>query len=168
MKSVFVLMSPRAPGGSPSGKSNHARTGVEPRSDALQREVETYRQRYRDGLGGEWLEFHDRGIGVGFTETGLFGGLLEIRPDGTGTYESWGFRSGGRVDFRWRPTGPWQIEISAARAVDGDDLEEDPPRVVSYEFFADEDSGLVLMREVPAAGDDSFWRTAGPLRLVRP
>ncbi|HKE20090.1 MAG TPA: hypothetical protein VKB80_34685 [Kofleriaceae bacterium] len=142
-------------------------------SEALQREVETFRQRYRDGLGGEWLEFHDRGLGVGFTETGLFGGLLEIRPDGTGTYESWGFRSRGRADFRWRPTAPWQVEISGARTVDvdgdRDDDEEDPPCVVSYDFFADEDSGLVLMRQAPAAGgDDSFWLTAGPLRLVRP
>jgi hypothetical protein len=180
MKSVFVRMSLYALGCSPSGRSNQPGQAPAPMSEALQREVESYRQRYRDGLAGEWLEFHDGRLGVGFNGTGLFGGLLEIRPDGTGTYESWGFLSAGRVDFRWRPTAPWQIEISAARIADGDgpaepdgepapgSVEEEPPSLVSYEFFADQASGLVLMRQAPATDDDSFWLTAGPLRLVRP
>jgi hypothetical protein len=138
--------------------------------EELERKIEDYRQRFRGGPVGTWSEFHDRAIGIGFDGTGLFGGRVEFSRDGTGTYESWGVYSGGRIDFRWRPTAPWQIEITI-HTIDGSpagDPDDDPPALVSYDFFADETSGVVLMREAPTRDGEAFWMTTGPLCLDRP
>jgi hypothetical protein len=138
--------------------------------ERLDAELERHRQLFRDGPVGAWVAVHDGALGIGFDGTGLFGARIEFRLDGSGALHSWGFRGEERDTFRWRPVGPFEIEV---RLVDGEPQRDgdrddggDPERL-RYEFAADPGSGSVIMREPScSAGPDRFWSIPGPVRLA--
>ena len=137
------------------------------RTDAdAQAILSRYRTRYRDAPLGEWRACLDYSVGMGFDGTGLFGSRIEFRPDGTGSYESWGLFSGKpKTEFHWSNVGPCRVSI----LVDGEELQDgEGPDEVAYEFYMLEGCSAVFMAEAGRAlgGEEWFWQFPSPFVRV--
>lgn len=131
------------------------------RTDAeAQAILSRYQEQYRDAPLGHWCSCLDPHLGIGFDGTGLFGSRVEFRPDGTGSFESWGlFSAQPATEFRWSKVGPYRVSI----LVVGEELEEgEGPDEVAYEFYMLEGSSAVFMAEDRRmGGEEWFWRFPG-------